>query len=103
MLEALPVGAARIVDVDVGVDEARQDQQVARILDRDADAVAVPIENGSDAAVLDRDRCRTHAVGQEHSLTANEECVHEEPVRVCSVGERVSRRRAASRTPRDSS
>src|SRR5206468_12049793 len=115
-VEPLPIGAARLVDVDMGVDNARRDHEVAGVVSigrpifarsliselrrgRRARAICIsPVLVQSDArdfSILDVDRGWTDAIRQDDSAAAY---YH----RLTSCAARVSRRSLRPRAPRTS-
>ena len=75
--ESFPVGAARIVDVHVRIDEAGHHDGGARVDQRCLAVPAVPepclrTRSTMMRAVVDADRRRTHAVRQHDALAANQ-------------------------------
>ena len=77
MLEAFPFGAARIVDVNVRIDEARRHGERAGVdLPFVPARTANPIVargDGGDAALTNVHGGRPHAVGQDDAIAANDE------------------------------
>ena len=73
VLEAFPVGAARLVDVDVGVDQPRQYNVCADVCLRHSYWSVVVFADRDDAPGADVDRRRPHAVGEHDPLAANDQ------------------------------
>jgi len=72
--EALPFGATRLVDVYVGVDESRQDDEVASIedLDRARAARVVDVGDAHDAPAGHVQRRRPHSLRRDYTLPAHD-------------------------------
>ncbi len=64
--EAFPVGAARLVEVDVRVDDARQDHEVADVVE-DGGCRMEGGRHGGDPAVSDVNVRRLHAAWENHA------------------------------------
>jgi len=84
VLEAFPIGAPGIVDVDVRVHQAREHDEAARI---DLTSVRRVLNGGwttnrRDSSVIDLDRGRTEAVGQNDAFAFDDEsgAVHHAPI-----------------------
>ncbi len=70
--EALPLGAARLVDVDVRVDEAGQDAEIARVEDGEAGGAVVVVGDGDDDAAGDMNGVRRLADGRDDAFAADD-------------------------------
>ena len=73
-IPAFPVGAARFVEVDVRVDDARKNDEIPRV----DGLVAIPhfTSDCGDGAVDDRDVGRALPGGKNHGATTNDERAH---------------------------
>ena len=68
--EALPLGAARLVDVSVDVDEPGQQGEVAKIFDGNVGSQLRDRLDGGDVLALDDDRCLALAMGRDDAARA---------------------------------
>jgi hypothetical protein len=71
--EALPLGAARLVDMHVAVDQARRDDQIAGVVERRAGRQLAPSGDIGDDACLDVDGGRPHGAVDDDAPAANHE------------------------------
>ena len=71
--EALPLGAARLVDVDVGVDEAGQDDAVAEIAQLGARRHVIPAAHRRDPLAGHVHGGRLHPVAEHDAAAAEDE------------------------------
>src|SRR5580765_3065307 len=66
-VEPLPIGAARLVDMDMGVNDARRDDEVAGVVAIVHIAPVFVRSDASDRSVLDVDRGRADTIRQDDS------------------------------------
>ena len=65
--EALPLGSSGLVDVDVGVHKARQDDSLTHVVDLAVRAWRLVIGDAGDRSVRDEDRTGANAVRRHDS------------------------------------
>ncbi len=95
MREALPRGAAGLVDVHVRIHEPRREHGVMRIVHGQAGGPRLEVMQRHDAAVTDLETRRAHALGGHDTAGAEDQRVHGtfrgRGQRACSQNSRTSR------------
>ena len=71
-LEAFPVGPPRLVDMDVGIDDARRDDKRPAVDDVSARGDVVDVTDRDDRAAVDLNRRRTLAVRKDDARAAKD-------------------------------
>ena len=89
---SLPVGAPRVVHMDVSVDHTRHDDQIPGVQLAHAGCLLGVWCDIDDLAVVDVNRSSTHAIGTDDPLASNDERTH------CVCFMRVGRSLESSRT-----
>src|SRR5437764_117269 len=70
-VEAFPLRASGLVDVNVCVDHASHDDVITCIDDLDIHRHIIPRSNPSDSSAIDMDRRRPHTLAGNDALTSN--------------------------------
>ena len=66
-LEAFPIGATRIVNVNVGIDEAGKDYGVAKVVELCVGGDLIRSDDGLDSAAIHKQSGGAHAIGRDNT------------------------------------